>query len=55
MNMSRRAFLQVSASSTALLLVGASGLLPRLAAAVTSPLAATDTRAAAASGSCARP
>lgn len=44
MNMSRRAFLQVSASSTALLLVGASGLLPRLAAAVTSPLAATDTR-----------
>ena len=45
MNMSRRAFLQVSASSTALLLVGATGLLPRLAAAATTnPLAPNDHR-----------
>jgi len=44
MNMSRRAFLQVSVSGTALLLVGATGLLPRLAAAATNPLAPTDQR-----------
>ena len=44
MNMSRRAFLRTSASSTALLLVAATGLLPRNALAVTSPLAAGDHR-----------
>ena len=44
MNMSRRAFLQASASGTALLLVSAAGLLPRLAAAATNPLAPTDKR-----------
>lgn len=44
MNMSRRAFLQASASSTALLLVATSGLAPRLAEAATNPLAKGDHR-----------
>jgi sulfur-oxidizing protein SoxY len=44
MNLSRRAFLQASASGTALLLVAASGLAPRLAAAATNPLAKGDHR-----------
>jgi sulfur-oxidizing protein SoxY len=43
MNMSRRAFLQASAGSTALLLVAASGLAPRLAHAA-NPLAKGDHR-----------
>jgi sulfur-oxidizing protein SoxY len=46
MNITRRAFLQASASGTALLLVTATGLMPRLAAAATNPLAAGDTRKA---------
>ena len=45
MKMSRRAFLQASASGTALLLVTAAGLMPRLAvAAATNPLAKGDNR-----------
>ena len=44
MNRSRRAFLQASAGSTALLLVAASGLVPRLASAATNPLAKGDNR-----------
>lgn len=44
MKMSRRAFLQASASGTALLVVSATGLMPRLAAAATNPLAAGDNR-----------
>ncbi len=44
MNMSRRAFLQASAGGTALLLVAASGLAPRLAHAATNPLAEGDHR-----------
>ena len=44
MKMSRRAFLQSSATGTAMLFVWATGLLPRLAAAATNPLASTDHR-----------
>lgn len=46
MNITRRAFLQASASGTALLLVSATGLMPGLATAATSPLAAGDNRKA---------
>lgn len=44
MNMSRRAFLQASATGTAMLAVFATGLVPALATAATSPLAAGDNR-----------
>lgn len=44
MKMSRRAFLQASATGTAMLAVMASGLMPSLAAAATNPLAAGDDR-----------
>ncbi|TAL83349.1 MAG: thiosulfate oxidation carrier protein SoxY [Rhodanobacter sp.] len=44
MKMSRRAFLQASASGTTVLFVATTGLLPRIAAAATSPLAPTDHR-----------
>lgn len=44
MKMSRRAFLQASATGTAMLAVMASGLMPALAAAATNPLAAGDDR-----------
>ncbi len=44
MNMSRRAFLQASAGGTALMIVAASGLMPRQAFAATNPLAKGDHR-----------
>ncbi|MCE7888558.1 MAG: thiosulfate oxidation carrier protein SoxY [Sorangiineae bacterium PRO1] len=44
MNLSRRAFLQATASGTALLFVAATGLVPRRAAATTNPLAPADHR-----------
>lgn len=44
MNRSRRAFLKTSAGGTAMLLVAASGMLPRMAFAITSPLAEGDHR-----------
>jgi sulfur-oxidizing protein SoxY len=44
LNMSRRAFLQSSASGAAMLFVMASGLVPRLARAATNPLASSDHR-----------
>ncbi len=44
MKLSRRTFLRAGASGGTLLLVSAFGLLPRLAAAATSPLAASDHR-----------
>ncbi|MCE5233574.1 MAG: thiosulfate oxidation carrier protein SoxY [Mizugakiibacter sp.] len=44
MNLSRRAFLQATASGTALLLVAATGLAPRRAAAAVNPLAPSDHR-----------